>query len=172
MKKRVALQGLLDDQDRLGAGVDDPPAGAPQDPAGDPSDAPAPHDDEVDAVVLGYLDDGRGFGTAPITAAKDMARFQEKMKELYEGVLTEAKAKLKEEHPEMAWTSACFDGSEPSRGTKIFLYIAINFIRGSSVNKVQALDLLEITGFMLPLTVFILSGFRGYSPPFPSLPFD
>lgn len=42
-----------------------------------------------------------GFGTAPITAAKDMARYQEKMKELYEGVLTEAKAQLKEEHPDV-----------------------------------------------------------------------
>ena len=54
----------------------------------------------VSQVVLPVFPD-EGFGTAPITAAKDMARFQEKMKELYEGVLTEAKAKLKEEHPEL-----------------------------------------------------------------------
>jgi len=40
-----------------------------------------------------------GFGTAPLTAAKDMARYQDKMKALYKGALTEAKAKITEEHP-------------------------------------------------------------------------
>lgn len=54
----------------------------------------------VPKVVLPVFPD-EGFGTAAVTAAKDMARYQEKMKELYEGVLTEAKAQLKEEHPDV-----------------------------------------------------------------------
>ena len=54
----------------------------------------------VPQVILPVFPD-EGFGTAPITAAKDMARYQDKMKELYEGVLNEAQAKLKEEHPEV-----------------------------------------------------------------------
>ena len=54
----------------------------------------------VPKVVLPVFPD-EGFGTAAVTAAKDMARYQEKMKELYEGVLTEAQAQLKEEHPDV-----------------------------------------------------------------------
>jgi len=54
----------------------------------------------VPQVVLPVFPD-EGFGTAPLTAAKDMARYQDKMKELYEGVLTEAQAKITEEHPEV-----------------------------------------------------------------------
>ncbi len=42
-----------------------------------------------------------GFGAAPVTAAKDMARYQDRMKEIYENVLVEAKAKVGEEHPEL-----------------------------------------------------------------------
>jgi nucleotide-binding universal stress UspA family protein len=54
----------------------------------------------VPQVILPVFPD-EGFGTAPVTAAKDMARYQEKMKELYEGVLNEAKAKVNEGHPEI-----------------------------------------------------------------------
>lgn len=42
-----------------------------------------------------------GFGAAPVTAAKDMARYQDRMKEIYENVLVEAKAKVEKEHPEL-----------------------------------------------------------------------
>lgn len=42
-----------------------------------------------------------GFGAAPVTAAKDMARYQDRMKEIYENVLAEAKAKLSSEHPDL-----------------------------------------------------------------------
>jgi nucleotide-binding universal stress UspA family protein len=42
-----------------------------------------------------------GFGAAPVTAAKDMARYQDRMKEIYENVLVEARAKAEEEHPEL-----------------------------------------------------------------------
>ena len=54
----------------------------------------------VPQVVLPVFPD-EGFSTAPLTAAKYMARYQDKMKELYEGVLTEAQAKITEEHPEV-----------------------------------------------------------------------
>jgi nucleotide-binding universal stress UspA family protein len=54
----------------------------------------------VPQMVLPVFPD-EGFGTAPVTAAKDMARYQDKMKEVYEGVLSEAKVKLKEEHPDL-----------------------------------------------------------------------
>ncbi len=42
-----------------------------------------------------------GFGAAPVTAAKDMARYQDRMKEIYENVLVEAKAKVEKEHPKL-----------------------------------------------------------------------
>ncbi len=42
-----------------------------------------------------------GFGAAPVTAAKDMARYQEKMKEIYENVLVEAKADVSLNHPKL-----------------------------------------------------------------------
>ena len=54
----------------------------------------------VPQVVLPVFPD-EGFGAAPVTAAKDMARYQDKMKELYEGVLREAKAQLKDEKPDI-----------------------------------------------------------------------
>lgn len=54
----------------------------------------------VPQVVLPVFPD-EGFGTAPVAAAKDMARYQDKMKELYEGVLAEANEKLKAEYPDI-----------------------------------------------------------------------
>ena len=42
-----------------------------------------------------------GFGAAPVTAAKDMARYQERMKEIYENVVLEAKEKLEKEYPKL-----------------------------------------------------------------------
>jgi nucleotide-binding universal stress UspA family protein len=42
-----------------------------------------------------------GFGAAPVTAAKDMARYQDRMKEIYENVLVEARAKAEKEHPKL-----------------------------------------------------------------------
>lgn len=42
-----------------------------------------------------------GFGAAPVTAAKDMARYQDRMKEIYENVLVEAKTKVEKEHPKL-----------------------------------------------------------------------
>jgi nucleotide-binding universal stress UspA family protein len=63
----------------------------------------------VPQVVLPMFPD-EGFGVAPVTAAKDMARYQEKMKELYEGVLKEAEAKLKKEHPDISVEATLREG--------------------------------------------------------------
>ena len=42
-----------------------------------------------------------GFGTAPVTVAKDMVRYQDKIKELYEGVIAEAMKGLKANFPDL-----------------------------------------------------------------------
>jgi nucleotide-binding universal stress UspA family protein len=42
-----------------------------------------------------------GFGAAPISAAKDMAQYQDRMKNIYQNVLTEAEDKLKTEYPKL-----------------------------------------------------------------------
>ena len=63
----------------------------------------------VPQVVLPVFPD-EGFGTAPVTAAKDMARYQDKMKDLYEGVLAEAIAKLKEERSEIEVVAVLREG--------------------------------------------------------------
>ncbi|UCD45472.1 MAG: universal stress protein [Candidatus Bathyarchaeota archaeon] len=52
----------------------------------------------VPRVVLPVFPD-EGFGTAPVTAAKDMARYQDKMKEIYENVLKDAREEVSKEHP-------------------------------------------------------------------------
>ena len=54
----------------------------------------------VPQIALPVFPD-EGIGAAPVTAVKDMVRYQDKMKTLYEDVLTEAKAQLKEEHPDI-----------------------------------------------------------------------
>lgn len=54
----------------------------------------------VPRVMIPVFPD-EGFGAAPVTAAKDMARYQDRMKEIYENVLAEAKAKLSSEHPDL-----------------------------------------------------------------------
>ena len=40
-----------------------------------------------------------GFGGIPLSAAKDMAQFQEKNKELYQSVIDNAMIQIKKEHP-------------------------------------------------------------------------
>ena len=40
-----------------------------------------------------------GFGSVPLSAAKDMAQYQDKMRVLYQNVLKEAEEKVKEEYP-------------------------------------------------------------------------
>lgn len=54
----------------------------------------------VPKVVIPVFPD-EGFGAAPVTAAKDMARYQEKMREIYENVLKEAESKVSTDHPDV-----------------------------------------------------------------------
>jgi len=52
----------------------------------------------VQRVMIPIFPD-EGFGGIPLSAAKDMAQYQEKMKDVYQDVLEEAEAKVREEHP-------------------------------------------------------------------------
>lgn len=52
----------------------------------------------VQRVMIPIFPD-EGFGGIPLSAAKDMAQYQEKMKDIYKNVLEEAEAKVREEHP-------------------------------------------------------------------------
>ena len=63
----------------------------------------------VARVILPVFPD-EGFGTAPMTAAKDMARYQEKMKIIYENVLTEAREKVTREHPDIELATLLKEG--------------------------------------------------------------
>jgi len=54
----------------------------------------------VQRVMIPIFPD-EGFGGIPLSAAKDMAQYQEKMKDVYQNVLEEAEAKVSEEHPEI-----------------------------------------------------------------------
>jgi nucleotide-binding universal stress UspA family protein len=63
----------------------------------------------VNRVILPVFPD-EGFGTAPVTAAKDMARYQEKMKLIYENVLEEAREKITQEHPDLELDSILKEG--------------------------------------------------------------
>jgi len=63
----------------------------------------------VARVILPVFPD-EGFGTAPMTAAKDMARYQEKMKIIYENVLTEAREKITREHPDIELVTLLKEG--------------------------------------------------------------
>jgi nucleotide-binding universal stress UspA family protein len=63
----------------------------------------------VNRVILPVFPD-EGFGTAPVTAAKDMARYQEKMKLIYENVLQEAREMITQEHPDLELDSILKEG--------------------------------------------------------------
>jgi nucleotide-binding universal stress UspA family protein len=51
-----------------------------------------------------------GFGAVPLSAAKDMAQYQDKMRVLYQNVLKEAKEKVKEEYPGVKTESILKEG--------------------------------------------------------------
>jgi nucleotide-binding universal stress UspA family protein len=51
-----------------------------------------------------------GFGAVPLSAAKDMAQYQDKMRVLYQNVLKEAKEKIKEEYPGVKTESILKEG--------------------------------------------------------------
>ena len=52
----------------------------------------------VQRVMIPIFPD-EGFGGVPLSAAKDMAQYQEKMREIYQSVLDDAMIQLKTEHP-------------------------------------------------------------------------
>ena len=51
-----------------------------------------------------------GFGSVPLSAAKDMAQYQDKMRVLYQNVLKEAEEKVKEEYPGVKTESILKEG--------------------------------------------------------------
>ena len=54
----------------------------------------------IQRVMIPIFPD-EGFGGVPLSAAKDMAQYQDKMRLVYENVLKEAQAKIKEDHPNL-----------------------------------------------------------------------
>jgi len=54
----------------------------------------------IQRVMIPIFPD-EGFGGVPLSAAKDMAQYQDKMRLVYQNVLDEAQAKIKEDHPEL-----------------------------------------------------------------------
>jgi nucleotide-binding universal stress UspA family protein len=54
----------------------------------------------VQRVMIPIFPD-EGFGGVPLSAAKDMAQYQDKMRVVYQTVLDEAQDKIKEEHPDL-----------------------------------------------------------------------
>ena len=54
----------------------------------------------IQRVMIPIFPD-EGFGGVPLSAAKDMAQYQDKMRLVYQNVLDEAQAKIKEDHPNL-----------------------------------------------------------------------
>ncbi|MEE8354570.1 MAG: universal stress protein [Candidatus Bathyarchaeia archaeon] len=54
----------------------------------------------VQRVMIPIFPD-EGFGGIPLSAAKDMAQYQDKMRLVYQNVLDESEEKIKEEHPSL-----------------------------------------------------------------------
>jgi nucleotide-binding universal stress UspA family protein len=54
----------------------------------------------VPRVMLPIFPD-EGFGATPIAAAKDFGQYQERMRTIYQNVLTEAEKKIRSEHPDL-----------------------------------------------------------------------
>jgi nucleotide-binding universal stress UspA family protein len=67
----------------------------------------------VPKVVIPVFPD-EGFGAAPVTAAKDMARYQEKMREIYENVLKEAESMVSTDHPDLGRETLLKEGRPSS----------------------------------------------------------
>ena len=63
----------------------------------------------VQRVMIPIFPD-EGYGAIPLSAAKDMAQYQDKMRELYQNVLSEAEEKLGEEYPGVKFESILKEG--------------------------------------------------------------
>jgi len=63
----------------------------------------------IQRVMIPIFPD-EGFGGVPLSAAKDMAQYQDKMRLVYQNVLDEAQAKIKEDHPNLVVESILKEG--------------------------------------------------------------
>jgi nucleotide-binding universal stress UspA family protein len=63
----------------------------------------------VQRVMIPIFPD-EGYGAVPLSAAKDMAQYQDKMRELYQNVLREAEEKIRKEYPEVKFESILKEG--------------------------------------------------------------
>ena len=63
----------------------------------------------VQRVMIPIFPD-EGFGGVPLSAAKDMAQYQDKMRVLYQNVLKEAEEKVKKEYPGVKTESILKEG--------------------------------------------------------------
>ena len=63
----------------------------------------------VHRVMIPIFPD-EGYGAAPLSAAKDMAQYQDKMRELYQNVLSKAEEKIREEYPGVKFESILKEG--------------------------------------------------------------
>ena len=63
----------------------------------------------VPRVMMPIFPD-EGFGTTPISAVKDMAQYQDMTRKVYQQVLEEVGAMLKEKHPEVKFVTVFKEG--------------------------------------------------------------
>ena len=54
----------------------------------------------IPRVMLPIFPD-EGFGATPLAAARDFGQYQERMRSIYQNILTEAEAKVRREHPDL-----------------------------------------------------------------------
>lgn len=67
----------------------------------------------VPRVMMPIFPD-EGFGAAPITAAQDLGAYQDKMREMYENTLEEAKNDINEDYPDLKVTTVLREGRPSS----------------------------------------------------------
>jgi nucleotide-binding universal stress UspA family protein len=63
----------------------------------------------VQRVMIPIFPD-EGYGAIPLSAAKDMAQYQDKMRVLYQNILREAEEKIREEYPRVKFESILKEG--------------------------------------------------------------
>ncbi|MDP6458169.1 MAG: universal stress protein [Candidatus Bathyarchaeota archaeon] len=71
----------------------------------------------VQRVMIPMFPD-EGFGGVPLSAAKDMAQYQDKMRRVYKNVLDESKAKIRKKHPNLLIDSILKEGRPSATITK------------------------------------------------------
>jgi len=67
----------------------------------------------IPRVMLPVFPD-EGFGATPIAAAKDFGQYQERMRTIYQNVLTEAETDLRRDHPEVKVVTRLEEGRPSS----------------------------------------------------------